>query len=240
MKRNILQCLFRGYLKLLKRTMRVRWEEDQVGLEGQIFGFWHEDSFCMNLVLEQLVSRVGEINVIVTADRRGDYIQEMVENCGGRAIRAADGRASYHVLKKIQTDFGAQDESIAVALDGPLGPRHEPKKLAFYFSERMQKEFTGFTLEYSAYIRLWWRWDEYAIPLPFSKVSVFAHNYGIVARKEIPPLPVSGRARKYGFVGGSKVLYSERNREEILPSLIRRVQVAETDSRRESWKQIIS
>lgn len=240
MERNILQYLFQGYLKLLKRTVHIEWEENQVKTIGQIFGFWHEDSFGMNLVLEQLASHVGKVNVIVTADRRGDYIQDMVESSGGKVIRVLDGKASYGALKKIQADFGAQDESIAVALDGPLGPRHEPKKLAFYFSERMQKEFTGFTLEYSSYIRLWWRWDEYVIPLPFSKVSVFVHNYGIVSKKQIPPLPVAGRARKCGLMGGEKVLYSGRNTEDVLPSFVKGMQGIETDSRRESWKQIIS
>lgn len=216
MKGNMLQYLFQGYLKLLKRTVRIQWEENEVGREGQIFGFWHEDSFCMNLILEELALSAGPVNVIVTADRRGDYIQDIVESCGGKAVRVPDGKASYHTLKSIQKDLAKEEESIAAALDGPLGPRHEPKKLAFYFSEQMQKEFTGFTLEYSACIRLWWRWDEYAIPLPFSRVSVFAHNYGVVRRKNIPPLPASGRARKCGFMSEAKVLYSGRNTGEYL------------------------
>ena len=51
--------------------MRIQWEENEVGREGQIFGFWHEDSFCMNLILEELALSAGPVNVIVTADRRG-------------------------------------------------------------------------------------------------------------------------------------------------------------------------
>lgn len=105
MKGNMLQYLFQGYLKLLKRTMRIQWEENEVGREGQIFGFWHEDSFCMNLILEELALSAGPVNVIVTADRRGDYIQNMVESCGGKAVRVPDGKASYHTLKSIQKDL---------------------------------------------------------------------------------------------------------------------------------------
>ena len=76
MKGNMLQYLFQGYLKLLKRTMRIQWEENEVGREGQIFGFWHEDSFCMNLILEELALSAGPVNVIVTADRRGGLYSE--------------------------------------------------------------------------------------------------------------------------------------------------------------------
>lgn len=205
MGKNVLQCLFQGYLKLLKRTLRFQWEEYQLSGESQIFGFWHEDSFCMNLVLEQLAKRMKPVYVIVTADRRGDYIEDMIKSCKGHALRVPDGRASFSKLKEIQEDFRAKDVSIAVALDGPLGPRHEPKKLAFYLGETLNKEFTGITLSYSSCIRLHHRWDDYAIPLPWSKVTVCVHSYGAVRKREIPALPVSAESRKYDIMKAGSV-----------------------------------
>lgn len=200
MGKNILQYLFQGYLKLLKRTLQFQWEEEQLSEKSQIFGFWHEDSFCMNLVLEELAKRVKPVYVIVTADRRGDYIEAMIKSCGGYALRVPDGRASFSRLKEIQENFQGKDVSIAVALDGPLGPRHEPKKLAFYLGEVLKKEFTGVTLSYSSCIRLRHRWDEYAVPLPWSKVRVCVHSYGMVRKRDIPALPVSAGSRKYAIM----------------------------------------
>ena len=84
--------------------------------------------------LAQLAGRTRPVHVIVTADTRGDYIERMVESCGGHALRVADGRASFGKLKEILEEFRGRDASLAVALDGPLGPRHEPKRLAFYFA----------------------------------------------------------------------------------------------------------
>ena len=55
MGKNILQYLFSGYLKLLKKTVAIEWQEIQFVTGNQVFGFWHEDSFLMNLVLEELV-----------------------------------------------------------------------------------------------------------------------------------------------------------------------------------------
>ena len=118
----------------------MEWAEDDVSPGRQVFGFWHEDSFCMNLVLEQLAGRTRPVHVIVTADTRGDYIERMVESCGGHALRVADGRASFGKLKEILEEFRGRDASLAVALDGPLGPRHEPKRLAFYFAELLGVE----------------------------------------------------------------------------------------------------
>ena len=57
MGRSLLQSLFLTYLRVLRRTIRMEWAEDEIGPGRQIFGFWHEDSFCMNLVLEQVDGR---------------------------------------------------------------------------------------------------------------------------------------------------------------------------------------
>lgn len=187
MKKNVLQCLFLAYLKLLKRTVKIKWQAREIALGGQIFGFWHGDSLSMNLLLEDIYKTAGEVNVIVTKDRRGDYIEEMLESCRGKAIRVSDGKASFHKLREIEREFKERNESLAVALDGPLGPRHVPKKLAFYLSEKTGKRFTAITLSYSGCIHLK-RWDAYAVPLPFSTVYAAAHDYGMTKKNKIPNL----------------------------------------------------
>ena len=68
MGKNILQHLFSGYLKLLKKTVAIEWQEIQFVTGNQVFGFWHEDSFLMNLVLEELSGKTSPVDVIVTAE----------------------------------------------------------------------------------------------------------------------------------------------------------------------------
>ena len=201
MGKNILQHLFSGYLKLLKKTVAIEWQEIQFVTGNQVFGFWHEDSFLMNLVLEELSGKTSPVDVIVTADTRGDYIEHMLQACGGHALRVPDGFAAFGALKKILQDSYEQTRSIAVALDGPLGPRHEPKRLAFYLSEHAEEEFVGISISYSSCLRLTRRWDKYVIPLPFTKVTVAVKNYGIVKKNAIPSLPVDAQ-----FVQGVRPL----------------------------------
>ncbi|MCB5653068.1 MAG: hypothetical protein ACLT1J_00065 [Mediterraneibacter gnavus] len=100
MGKNILQHLFSGYLKLLKKTVAIEWQEIQFVTGNQVFGFWHEDSFLMNLVLEELSGKTSPVDVIVTADTRGDYIEHMLQACGGHALRVPDGFAAFGALKK--------------------------------------------------------------------------------------------------------------------------------------------
>ena len=187
---SILQWLFVNYLRLLEKTVHIEWHEDTQFGDSQIFGFWHEDSFFMNLVLENLAHKTRPVDVIVTADTRGNYIEHMVQRCGGHALRVPDGYQAFAALKKIVQDTYEKEHSLAVA-DGPLGPRHEPKKLAFYLSEHADEEFVGISLSYSSCFRLKSRWDKYAVPLPFSRVTVAVKDYGIVKKNQIPELPVN-------------------------------------------------
>lgn len=190
MGQKVLQSVFLGYLKLLEKTVKINWQIEELCGDSQIFGFWHEDSFLMNLVLKNLAEKTAPVDVIVTADTRGDYIQYMIEKCGGSTIRIPDGYAAFGALKKLMQTSYEQERSMAVALDGPLGPRHEPKKLAFYLSEQKGEDFAGISVCYSFCIRMIWRWDQYVIPLPFTNVTVDVKDYGAVSKKAIPELPV--------------------------------------------------
>ena len=76
-----------------------------------------------------MAHKTRPVDVIVTADTRGNYIEHMVQRCGGHALRVPDGYQAFAALKKIVLDTYEKEHSLAVALDGPLGPRHEPKKL---------------------------------------------------------------------------------------------------------------
>lgn len=189
-----LRWLFTKYLTLLEKTVKINWHEENEYGESQIFGFWHEDSFFMNLVLERLADKTTPVDVIFTADTRGNYIEHMIKRCGGNALRVPDGYKAFGALKNIVRDSYEKAHSIAVALDGPLGPRHEPKKLAFYLSEHAEEAFVGISLSYSSCIRLTRRWDKYVIPLPFTTVDVAVKDYGIVQKKAIPNLPVNADA----------------------------------------------
>ncbi len=196
---NILQWSFTRYLSLIDRTVKIVWQEDNRYGDSQIFGFWHEDSFFMNLVLERLSHKTTPVDVIVTADTRGNYIENMIRRCGGNALRVPDGYQAFAALRKIVQDSYEKTHSIAVALDGPLGPRHEPKKLAFYLSEHAEEDFVGISLTYSSCLRLTRRWDKYVIPLPFTTVTVSVKDYGIVKKNAIPVLPVdAGTAAQEG------------------------------------------
>ena len=66
---NALQWLFVNYLRWIERTVMIRWDEENRYGDSQIYGFWHEDSFFMNLVLEKLADKTRKYGEKVRRER---------------------------------------------------------------------------------------------------------------------------------------------------------------------------
>ncbi|MBW4080603.1 hypothetical protein [Paenibacillus sp. S150] len=125
----------------------------------------------MQLLLRKLSGQFKGIKVIITTDARGSYIEGLLKVYGAEAVRMPDGLRIRHFLEALQR-IGKDEGILAGALDGPTGPIHCPKKLLFKLAETAQKEVVCVSFHYSRVLRLWKRWDKYAIPLPFSSITV--------------------------------------------------------------------
>ena len=102
----------------------------------------------MNLVLSHISRQGGEVSVLVTADERGEYVQYLLEKAGGDAVRIGYGFCNAGTLKEILKSMENDTRSVAIAMDGPLGPRHIPQKLIYFLSEKSNARLTGVTLSY--------------------------------------------------------------------------------------------
>lgn len=185
--------LFYFYLKCLEKTVKVEWVQPEMFGGNSLVGFWHEDSFAMNLVLREITGQGEHVAVLVTGDAREEYIRYLLEKCNGRAVRVGHGFCNAGVLKDILSSMREDRESVAIAMDGPLGPRHIPKKMTYFLSEQGRRPMVGVTLDYSHKIALKSRWDHYRIPLPFSKIIVRFDNYGVVSDHHKPEVRISVR-----------------------------------------------
>ena len=160
MKNMAKACLCRlyyGYLRLLEKTVR---------LEVEMPDIWTKD----------MPDRGA---VIVTSDGRGDYIENMIIRCNGKAIRVPDGCRSRDFLRNLIEEAGCPGKTLAAAMDGPLGPRRVPKTLGFYLAEKGKKNFIEVQAGYSRAVCLNWRWDHYRIPLPFTSIKISLKDCGI-------------------------------------------------------------
>ncbi len=184
-KFRLLNTCFITYTKLLLKTCRFDVENIERFRQGIMFGFWHEDCYSMELVLDQLSRTHKDICAIVTANQRGDYIENTLRHNGGEALRIPDGMEMKTAYKKMLEAAKRPGLIMAAAFDGPSGPYREPKKLLFMLAKEAQKPVVYAHFEYRHVIRLKKRWDKYVIPLPFTRVQAYFEEIGEISKEKL-------------------------------------------------------
>lgn len=180
-KDRFIKKILTGYLELVYRTSKVEFDREELKgetLNDCIVGFWHGNSYVMNLLLKDVMKDQINPRIIVTADKRGDYIEGMIKKYGGSTLRMPDGLRMKRVLKELKEESKRKNSTLCVALDGPLGPIHEVKKLGFMLANEGERPLIGIRIDLSRKFTIKKRWDNYAIPLPFSKIKFKACNFG--------------------------------------------------------------
>lgn len=185
LKFKILNVLFTVYTKLLLKTCKFEIENRDLFRNGIMFGFWHGDSYAMELVLDELSKKHKNVCAVVTAGQRGDYIENTLKQNGGEALRIPDGMEMKTAFKQMLEAVKRPELTMAIAFDGPAGPYHDPKKLLFMLAKESGKEvvYSRFTFKRTVHLKK--RWDNYAVPLPFAKVKVRFETLGYVDKARL-------------------------------------------------------
>ena len=180
--------------------MKIEWIQPEEYVGHGVVGFWHEDSFAMNLVLQKITEEGRQVSVLVTGDSRGDYIEYMLEKCGGQAVRVGYGFCNMGMIRELLHMLENPEGGVAISMDGPLGPRYIPKKMTYFLSEKSKTPLTGVTLSYSRKLSLTHRWDHYRIPLPFTTIYVRFDGYGVVSSGRKPSMMVCQNEEAYSIM----------------------------------------
>lgn len=185
MRFRLLNRLFLTYTKILVKTCKFELVNKELFRDGIMFGFWHEDCYPMELVLDRLARECHHICAVVTASQRGDYIEDTLKLNGGEALRIPDGMEMKSAFKQMLAAVKRPELTMAIAFDGPAGPYRDPKKLLFMLAKESGKEVVYGYFTYKRVFRLKKRWDHYVIPLPFAKLTVQFESLGYVDRERL-------------------------------------------------------
>lgn len=149
--------------------------------EKFILGFWHGESFSLYPFLKGY-----SLYVITTQNGRGDYITLICNYFGYKTIRVPDESAGGNFLFKIRKEINGENKgNLALTLDGPLGPYHEPKSFPFITALLTKRRVLPLTVKFKCQINLKNRWDNFTIPLPFNKIEVHFHSPIEVIKKDL-------------------------------------------------------
>ncbi|MFH0793238.1 MAG: lysophospholipid acyltransferase family protein [bacterium] len=161
--------------RLLGATVRVEWEgRDHLRRllakpDGFVFAFFHGDLFLLT-VLYPKASRSKAVNVMASRSRDGELLSRVLSRFGAKLVRGSSSRGAIHGLLELAKSL-RRGETVAMAVDGPRGPRHEVKSGVVWLamSERVAL-FPMVAIYHNA-----WRihsWDRTEIPKPFSRCTI--------------------------------------------------------------------
>ncbi len=190
-KGNFLEFLYKKfsaiYIEFVRFSSKIMIYGDQRFMdkfnEKFIFVFWHGDSYCFYLQARK------NFCVLTTADREGEYISNLVRHFKGIPIRVPDKSSGRNLIYKIKKTVGNKYD-LAMTLDGPLGPFHEPKVFPFVLARFLKRRIVPVAVSVKWKIRIASRWDRYMIPLPFNAIKFCVY----------PPVFVSSRDQDSEFM----------------------------------------
>jgi lysophospholipid acyltransferase (LPLAT)-like uncharacterized protein len=133
---------------------------------------WHNRILAMPAVYRRYYPKRKGLLVLTSASRDGAYLSEFVRCFGMGSVRGSSSRrgaaALLDLIRNLEAGF-----DLCITPDGPRGPRYSLGPGALLLSERCQAPLLPLLVEYSAF----WRfksWDGFAVPKPFSKVTITA------------------------------------------------------------------
>ena len=161
------------YISLVHKTSKVEMTGEDIlsGTEKYVVGFWHGESGPLYPVLGHTGSYI-----ITTVNSRGSLIDAVGRRFGYTSIRLPDEfEGQNHIFKVRNLINGPNAGHLAMTVDGPLGPRHECKKLPLVIALASRRRFVFLSIRAKRRKRMNRRWDKFSFPLPFNHYEFHFH-----------------------------------------------------------------
>lgn len=164
---NLRRTLLLALGRLWMRTWRLQWSGGSALPERGILVLWHEHlPACIPAFARRRIS------VLVSRSADGGLAAEACRRLGYRVYRGSGTRGALSGLKALARGMGEAGGGLAgMALDGPRGPRREPKPGSLWLAEAAGVPLFPIAVRAGFALRLK-TWDRCLLPLPFARVTV--------------------------------------------------------------------
>lgn len=164
-----------GIVRLLHASLRYevigrafRDKANNLHAKGSIaIATWHQ-----NAILGLTSHRNQGVAVMISPSFDGEIVAYVAKKLGLGAIRGSSTRGGREALHYAYQHVD-QGGSVAITVDGPLGPRHEVKSGIVALASKTQAPIVPMNAIADRYWVLNKTWDKLRIPKPFAKVRVF-------------------------------------------------------------------
>lgn len=130
-----------------------------------LYCLWHDG------IVGWVFSRPSfSVSALVSRHADGSYLADGMQMVGVTPIRGSSRRGGAAALRQMLD--AAADYHIAIATDGPLGPRHEVKEGIIYLASQSGRGIIPAAFDARLAWRPWGRWTDLILPSPWSRTYI--------------------------------------------------------------------
>lgn len=158
------------FIRLWLATLRVRGDSGRIDDSAGpvIILLWHDKLFTSSLLAQARYRR--QITALISTSKDGGWLVAFFKVMGMSAVRGSSNRRGAAALIALTRSMRAGNHA-GITPDGPKGPALKFKVGAIALSRLTKRPFVTMGIRYHACWRLR-SWDRFALPVPFSKVTV--------------------------------------------------------------------
>ena len=101
----------------------------------------------------------------------GEFIARLLEGLGMKTARGSSSRGGLAALKQMGSLMTEGAFNACLTIDGPRGPRHEPKDGAIFLAHHTKAAIVPMRI-FMKKAKIFNSWDKFRLPLPFSRVHI--------------------------------------------------------------------
>ena len=190
-KKKLAPAILTGYAKLLHATCKVTvtgTENIQEYIDQKqpmLPCYWHQQmTFSIDYLLD--LSKQGvKSSVLVSPSKDGDIGDAVLSSLGMHVIRGSEHSTGALAMREIYLAVSKGKYSVGSAIDGPLGPARVAKAGAVSLAQLSGAPIVPIANACSRKIHFN-SWDNFFLPLPFSRVSIVVGESISVAKRVTP------------------------------------------------------
>ena len=183
-KQAFLAAIAAGLARMVFCTIRLRVTDHSGFLKNppdgpRILVFWHNRIPAITIAFlrhypARHPSRKG-VSVLTSPSKDGDILAGVMANFGMGSVRGSSSRRGSTAIREL-TSLLESGTDLAITPDGPRGPKYSLGPGAVFLAQKTGIPIILLHARYYSAIRLK-TWDNFAIPLPFSRVDVTIDPY---------------------------------------------------------------
>jgi hypothetical protein len=192
-------CLFKAWIRSMRFTISPNMDRVlALHTSGQrlVIALWHDELFP--------IAGYGCVNIsglmgVVSPSKDGQFVASLMESLGQTTVRGSSSRGGMRALLEAKHVMESENRMAVFAVDGPRGPRHEPKDGVVFLAQHAGAMIVPIRASLSRAKVFDKAWDRFKLPYPFSRCHMTVGDpYPVTPEKLDADVLAMERARLKG------------------------------------------